>query len=62
MKISKPNLLLRSSIFWDITPYSHLKSSDVLEEYVASVFRAKKEAKQETSVKAGGKLCLGSYH
>jgi hypothetical protein len=31
-------------------------SSDVSEEHIASIFRVEKEAEQETSMKAGGKL------
>jgi hypothetical protein len=36
-----------------------LKSTDVSEEHVASIFRAEEKSEQETSVKAGGKQ---SFH
>jgi hypothetical protein len=41
----------------------HWKSSDVSEEHVASIFRVEEYAKQESCVKAGGKLvsCLAYY-
>jgi hypothetical protein len=32
---------LKSSMFWDITPCSPLKSTDVSEEHIASIFRVK---------------------
>jgi hypothetical protein len=38
-------------IFWDITPFSLFKSTDVSENYVASIFMIKEYRKQETSVK-----------
>jgi hypothetical protein len=43
-------VVMKSSVFWDIRPYSLLKA-DVSEEHVASIFRVKEQAKQETSVK-----------
>jgi hypothetical protein len=32
-------LVMKSSIFWDITPCSPLKVSDHSEEHIASIFR-----------------------
>jgi hypothetical protein len=32
-------VVMRSSVFWDITPCSPLKATDVSEEHVASIFR-----------------------
>jgi hypothetical protein len=46
---------MKSSIFWDKTPCSQLKSSDVSEEHVASNFRVEECAEQKTNMKAGGK-------
>jgi hypothetical protein len=36
-------------------------SADVSEEHIASIFRVKEQAKQETSVKAGGKHHAGFF-
>jgi hypothetical protein len=33
------SVVTKSSIFWDIAPCSPLKSTDVSEEHVASIFR-----------------------
>jgi hypothetical protein len=32
-------VLMKSTVFWDITPCSPLKFNDGLEEHIASVFR-----------------------
>jgi hypothetical protein len=43
---------IKSSVIWDITPYSPLKkSSDFSEEHVTSIFRVKVKANQDTSMK-----------
>jgi hypothetical protein len=42
------NFQLKNYIFWD-------KSTDISEEYVASFFRVEGKAKQETSLKVGGR-------
>jgi hypothetical protein len=39
---------MKSTIFWDITPRSPLKVTDVSEEDIASIFRVEEEAEQET--------------
>jgi hypothetical protein len=49
---------MKSTIFWDVTPYSPLKSSDVSEEHIAFIFRVEEEAEQQTSMKAGGRQSL----
>jgi hypothetical protein len=33
-------VVMKSTIFWDITPCSPLLSTDVSEEHIASIFRA----------------------
>jgi hypothetical protein len=33
-------VVMKSTIFWDITPCSPLKATDVSEEHVASIFGA----------------------
>jgi hypothetical protein len=38
---------MKSFVFWDITPCNPVKSADVSEEYVASIFRMEVYAKQE---------------
>jgi hypothetical protein len=40
-----------SSVFWDLTPYSTVKSVDVSEKYIASIFRIEEKTKQETCKK-----------
>jgi hypothetical protein len=42
---------MKRSIFYDITPYNPLKLIDVSHEYVISIFRNEKRAKQENSEK-----------
>jgi hypothetical protein len=32
-------VIMKSSIFWDITPYTPFKLTDVSEEHVVSIFR-----------------------
>jgi hypothetical protein len=34
-------VVMKSSIFWDVMPSSPLKSTDISEEHVVSVFRLK---------------------
>jgi hypothetical protein len=46
-------VVMKSTIFWDTTPYSSWKLADVSEEYIASIFKVEEWAKQET----GMKLC-----
>jgi hypothetical protein len=36
---AKKNIGLEEYIFWDIMPCTMLKSTDVSEEYIASIFR-----------------------
>jgi hypothetical protein len=51
-------VVVKSTIFWDMTPCSPLIVS-VSEEYIASIFRVKEYTKQEASLKAGGmQSCL----
>jgi hypothetical protein len=40
---------MKSSIFWDITPFSPLNVNSCSEEDVASIFSAKKYPKQDIS-------------
>jgi hypothetical protein len=47
--------VMKSTIFWDITPCSSLKVNRRFGATYASVFRAKELAELETSVKEGGK-------
>jgi hypothetical protein len=44
-------VFVKNSVFWDTTQYSSLKSTDVSEENIASIFRVEELFKQETSVK-----------
>jgi hypothetical protein len=48
-------LVMESSVFCYITPRNPLKLTNVLEEHVSSMSRVEEYAKQETSMKAGGK-------
>jgi hypothetical protein len=48
-------VIMKSFIFWDVTYVVHWKWTKVSEEHAVPFFRLKEEAKQETSVKAGGK-------
>jgi hypothetical protein len=43
-------VVMKSSIFWDITPCSMLKSTDVSEKLIASIFRVEK-AERDSGVK-----------
>jgi hypothetical protein len=52
---------MKSSIFWDTTQCSALKSADVSEENFASIFSFEEYAEQETRVKAGGKQSSATY-
>jgi hypothetical protein len=47
--------VLKSAIIRDIVPCGLWKSTDVQEEHIASNFRVEEYAKQETSMKSGGK-------
>jgi hypothetical protein len=42
---------MKSFMFWDITPCSSLKVTDVSEEHAASIFRVEEYDEQETSTK-----------
>jgi hypothetical protein len=44
-------VVMKSSIFWDITPYIPLKSTDISEEHFVSILRIEEGSKKETSVK-----------
>jgi hypothetical protein len=44
-------VVIKSSVFWGIKPYSPLKVNHVLEEHVTSIFRVELQAKEETSMK-----------
>jgi deoxycytidylate deaminase len=46
-------VVMKSTIFWEITPCSSLKV-DISEEHIASIFRVKQDD-QDTSMKEGGK-------
>jgi hypothetical protein len=50
--------LLRSYVFWDITPYNPLKINDVSEENIAFISIVEEEAKQESSPEYGGDIFL----
>jgi hypothetical protein len=39
---------MNSTVFWNITLCSPLKSTDVSEEHIASIFRVEEKAEQET--------------
>jgi hypothetical protein len=54
-------VVMKSFIFSDITLHSALKSTDVLEVHVTSIFRVEEQAKQETSIKEGGTVALSLY-
>jgi hypothetical protein len=43
--------VMRSYVFWDITPCSPLEVSNVSEENVASIFRVEECVKQESTIK-----------
>jgi hypothetical protein len=45
-------------IFWDETPCSPLKVTDISEEHTASIFRIEEQTQQEISVKAADKQGL----
>jgi hypothetical protein len=51
-------VVMKCSTFWDITQHSLLKVNRSFGKHIASIFRAKKWAKQEISAKAGGNLCF----
>jgi hypothetical protein len=42
---------MKSSIIWDITPCSLLKSSSVLESYISLTYRVEEYTKQEINMK-----------
>jgi hypothetical protein len=46
-------VVLKSSVFWDITLCS--PSSNISEEYIASVFKVEEQGKQKKTVLAGSK-------
>jgi hypothetical protein len=48
-------VIIKSTVFWDTTPCSPWKSTDVSEKYIASIFRVEEYAKLEISVIASGK-------
>jgi hypothetical protein len=51
-------VVMKSSIFWDITPCRPLKVNDVSEKHVASTFMDEEKAEQETSLlpEGGGNM------
>jgi hypothetical protein len=42
---------MKSSVIWDIIPSSSVKSTNVLEEHITSIFRVEESATHETSMK-----------
>jgi hypothetical protein len=52
-------VVMKSSVLWDITSCSPLKSIEFSEEHVCSIFRAEEVAKQKTGMmQAVGKAVL----
>jgi hypothetical protein len=49
------NNVLKSVIFWVITPVVQWNSTDVSREHIASIYRAENQAEQYSNLKAGGK-------
>jgi hypothetical protein len=48
-------MLMKGTVFWDITLVTSWKWTDVSEEHNACIYRVEEKAEQETSVKASGK-------
>jgi hypothetical protein len=49
--MSAVTLVLKSSLFRDITPCSYRKLTDVTEEYLAFIFSVEEQTKQKPSLK-----------